>query len=260
LSFAEKIAEIEKEKCSNIVLAFDFPFQKPEDRKHLFRKAERLLENVHPYLCAVKFNHHLVLPLGAFDGVKKLVEKAHDEGLMTIMDAKINDVGSTNQVIANYYFAVGFDAVIANPFVGWDDGLQPIFETARKLNRGIILLVYMSHKASDEGYGQTIINPRSGKRNRQYVSFAKKALKNHADGAVVGATYPDKVREIYKILRRKVPIYSPGIGVQGGTIKAALIAGATYLIVGREVTLAKNPTEAAKKNRDTARAVMKTRC
>jgi orotidine-5'-phosphate decarboxylase len=254
LSFRAGMAQTEKKKESNIVLAFDFPFEKSENRKNLFSKADQLLEAVHPYLCAVKFNHHLLLPLGTFDGVQKLVEKAHEKGLMTIMDCKVNDIGATNQVIAEYYYAAGFDALIANPFIGWEEGLKPIFEVAGRLRRGVILLVYMSHKAAAEGYGQIIVDAETGAKTLQYVSFAKRALNCGADGAVVGATYPDKVREVHEILGEKVPIYSPGIGAQGGTAQAALMAGSTYLIVGREITLAEDPAEAAKKNREIARS------
>lgn len=251
------MAQIEKKKESNIILAFDFPFQRPENHRKLFSKAEQVLEVVHPYLCALKFNHHLVLPLGTFDGVQNLVKKAHDEGLMAIMDCKANDIGTTNNVIAEYYYAAGFDALIANPFVGWEEGLEPIFDVAAKLNRGVILLVYMSHKAAPEGYGQTIFEAETGTKTSQYASFARKALKYGADGAVVGATYPEKIREIHAILEEKVPIYSPGIGAQGGTVQAALMAGATYLIVGREITLAENPAEKAMKIRNVARSVKK---
>jgi orotidine-5'-phosphate decarboxylase len=163
------------------------------------------------------------------------------------MDCKANDIGATNQVIAEYYYAAGFDALIANPFVGWEEGLKPIFDTARKLQRGVILLAYMSHKGANEGYGQTIYDTETSTKTLQYISFAKKALKWNADGVVVGATYPEKIREIREILGERAPIYSPGIGAQGGKAKTALKAGARYLIVGREITLAQNPAEAAKK-------------
>jgi len=254
LSFRARMAQTEKKKESNIILALDFPFEKPENRKNLFSKAEQLLKVVHPYLCAVKFNYHLLLPLGTFDGVQKLVEKAHEKGLLTIMDCKVNDIGATNQAIAEYYYAAGFDALIANPFIGWEEGLKPIFEVAGNLRRGVILLVYMSHKAAVEGYGQTIVDAETGGKMFQYVSFAKKALRYGADGAVVGATYPEIIREVHEILGEKVPIYSPGIGAQGGTAQAALMAGATYLVVGREITLAENPAEAAKKTKDIVRS------
>ena len=67
-----------------------------------------------------------------------------------------------------------------------------------------------------------------------------------ADGAVVGATIPEKIKEIHKILRDKIPIYSPGIGAQGGKAISALNSGASYLIVGRSITLAKNPNKTVK--------------
>jgi len=241
-----------RSKKSSIVLALDFPFEKPENRNRLLSKAERTLEIVHPYICAVKFNRHLILPLGTFNGVQKLIKKAHDMGLTAIMDCKINDIGSTNQTIAEYYYAAGFDALTANPFVGWEEGLKVVFDVAHKLKHGVILLVYMSHKGAWEGYGQTICNAETDGKTLQYASFAKKALKWDADGVVVGATYPEKIREVHEILGKKIPIYAPGIGVQGGKIESALKAGASYLIVGRTITLAENPAEAAKKIRDLA--------
>ena len=241
-----------KDKKSNMILALDFPFEKPENREKLFSKAERILNAVEPYICAVKFNRHLILPLGLFNGVQKLIEKIHDTGLIAIMDCKVNDIGSTNQTIAEYYYSVGFDALTANPFVGWEQGLKPVFDVAHKLQRGVILLVYMSHKGAWEGYGQTICNAETGEKALQYFSFAKKALKWNADGVVVGATYPEKIREVHEILGEKIPIYSPGIGAQGGKIESALKAGAHYLIVGRTITLSENPAETAKKIRDLA--------
>ena len=246
MSFKAKIEETAKNKASRIVLALDFPYQNPEARHSLLAKALNVLEEVHPYVCAVKVNHHLVLPLGTFDGVQKLIARIHEKGLPVIMDCKANDIGASNQVIAEYYYAAGFDALIANPFVGWEEGLNPIFSVARKLQRGVILLVYMSHKASNEGYGQTILDAETGMKTPQYVSFARKALEWTADGIVVGATYPEKIREICEILSGKVPIYSPGIGIQGGKAETAIEAGARYLIVGREITLAQNPAQAAR--------------
>ena len=247
MSFKAKMEESAKSKNSPIVLALDFPYESPENRSNVLVKAQKILKAVHPYICAVKINHHLTLPLGTFDGVQQLVEQIRGQGLLTIMDAKINDIGATNQVIAEYYYAAGFDALIANPFVGWDEGLKPLFEVSQKLRRGVILLCYMSHKGASEGYGQTIIDAATGEKTLQYVSFAKKALKWGADGVVVGATYPQKIVEINQILGKKVPIYSPGIGVQGGAADIALEAGASYLIVGREITFAEDPAQAAKK-------------
>lgn len=244
MSFKEKMQEVAKRKKSKIVLALDFPFESSMNKAKLLEKADSVLEAVSSQVCAVKINHHLTLPLGLFDGVQRIVDKIHAQGLLAIMDAKINDIGATNQVIADYYFAAGFDAIIANPFVGWDEGLKPLFEVAKRLERGVILLTYMSHKGASEGYGQTIINP-AGEKTPQYVSFAKKALQWGADGIVVGATYPEKISEIKQIVGANIAIFSPGVGEQGGAAGTALKAGASYLIVGREITLSNDPKQAA---------------
>jgi len=245
--FKTKMEEVAKKKESRIVLALDFPFRNPEKREALLADALEVLEAVSSHVCAVKINHHLVLPLGTFDGVRQLVAQAHENGLVVIMDCKANDIGATNQVIAEYYYAAGFDALIANPFVGWKEGLEPIFSVARKLQRGVVLLAYMSHKGSSEGYGQTVHDDETGAKTAQYLLFAKKALKWGADGMVVGATYPEKIREIREFLGENVPIYAPGVGVQGGTAEEALKAGARYLIIGRSIILAQNPGKAAEK-------------
>jgi orotidine-5'-phosphate decarboxylase len=246
LSFRGKMQEAAKSKNSPLVLALDFPFQASENRNNVLIKAQKILKAVHPYICAVKINHHLTLPLGTFDGVQFLVEQIRGQGLLAIMDAKVNDIGATNQTIAEYYYAAGFDAIIANPFVGWEEGLKPLFDVAKRLNRGVILLTYMSHKGAIEGYGQTIVDPLTGMQIPQYVSFAKKALQWGADGVVVGATYPEKISEVKMILGDKVAVYSPGVGAQGGGAETAIRAGASYLIVGREITMAQDPAEAAK--------------
>ncbi len=255
MSFRAKMLESSESKGSRIVLALDVPYEAPDNRSRVLAKAQSILKAVHPYICAVKINHHLVLPLGTFDGVAQLVEQIRGQGLLAIMDAKVNDIGATNQTIAQYYFAAGFDALIANPFIGWEEGLKPLFEVSQRLNRGMILLCYMSHRGAGEGYGQTIIDPETGEKTLQYVSFARKALKYGADGIVVGATYPQKIAEVKQIVGENVPIYSPGVGAQGGAAETALKAGANYLIIGREITLAADPAKAASQLLDSTRGV-----
>jgi orotidine-5'-phosphate decarboxylase len=255
MSFKLKMQEAAKSKNSRIILALDFPFAPVENRNIILGKAQKILEAVHPYICAVKINHHLTLPLGTFDGVSQLVEQIRGQGMMTIMDAKVNDIGNTNQVIAEYYFAAGFDAIIANPFVGWEEGLKPLFDVSKQLNRGVILLTYMSHKGANEGYGQTIIDPETGEKTPQYIQFANKALKWGADGVVVGATVPQKIAEVKQILGNEAAIYSPGVGTQGGGAEMAIKAGAAYLIVGREIVSAVDPAKAAQELCDSIKGI-----
>ena len=230
-----------------IILALDYTFQQ---REILYNRSVETLKAVSQNICGVKINHQLTLPLGLYPRIKEIINIAHALDLPVIMDCKINDIGSTNKEIAKHYYDAGFDAVIANPFVGWEDGLKPVFATAKKRGKGVILLVYMSHRGACEGYGQKVVDLKKGEELLQYIIFAKKALVWKADGVIVGATHPDKISEVNRILEGKIPIYSPGIGVQGGDTKIALNAGTRFFIIGRSIISSKDPAGTTRKIRN----------
>jgi orotidine-5'-phosphate decarboxylase len=168
------------------------------------------------------------------------------------MDCKINDIGFTNRAIAKHYFSLGFDAVTANPFVGWVGGLDTVFESAKEHGAGVILLVHMSHPGSVEGYGQTVISSVDGETTPQYLVFAKKALTWNADGIVVGATFIERLEEIYRVVKGKISIYCPGVGAQGGKITESVRSGADYFIVGRTIYNSDNPGKVTEELRKTS--------
>lgn len=243
MSFKDQIHIAMKEKGANIVLALDVTDTQPLS---VLKRSLTILRDTQHSICAVKINLQTLILLG-LEGVKKIIREAHNFGLPVIMDCKMNDVGNSNVKFAEVLFNVGFDALIANPFVGWKGALQPVFELSRREGKGVILLVYMSHPGADEGYGQIVLDPSCNKPTPQYRVFAEKALRWGADGAVVGATRPEKVGEVYEILREEVPIYSPGVGVQGGSAIEALKAGASYLIIGRSIIMSNNPERTVKR-------------
>mgnify|MGYP000607283039 CR=1 FL=1 len=244
--FSLLLGKSSRERGSRIVLALDVV----DEAGRLVDRCLSILEQTSPHICAVKLNRHVVLPLG-LEKTATLVEEIHGLGLPAIMDCKLNDIGSTNQVIAKHYFDAGFDALTANPFVGWEGGLKPVFELARKLDRGVLLLVYMSHPGAAEGYGQKVVD-ESGQARPQYLVFAEKALEWRADGVVVGATHPEKIEEVRMVLGSGVPIFSPGVGVQGGRVEHAVRAGASYLIVGRSIIMAESPGRVAEELKERA--------
>nr|AIE93216.1 orotidine 5'-phosphate decarboxylase (pyrF) [uncultured marine thaumarchaeote AD1000_33_B07] len=43
---------------------------------------------------------------------------AHQYGLQTIADIKLNDIGNTNEIATKTLWSFGFDAVIVNPIMG----------------------------------------------------------------------------------------------------------------------------------------------
>ena len=234
---------------TNLVLALDLVDENP---KSLAPRSAKILEETAPYICALKLNRPLILRLCLEEGIKDLLKLAHDHELMTIMDAKLNDVAHTNLATATQYFDAGFDALIASPFVGWECGLDSTFKEASRRGKGMILLVYMSHKGAAEGYGQSVVDARTGETRPQFMIFAEKAMAWGADGVVVGATQVDKISDVQGILQSRVPIYSPGVLAQGGSPREAVKAGANYLIVGRAIYDSEHPKESARFIRDQA--------
>ena len=240
-SFREWIARASRENSTKTILAIDIDTGPPDTG---LERASYLLDKTGQYLCAVKLSRQTVLNLGT-TRTAQLVKRVHQHNLPTIIDDKLNDIGETNKAIARAYFRLGLDALTANPFAGWKKGLQPLFQTAHTNNKGVILLTYMSHPGADESYGQLVLTKESNKPKPQYILFAEKAARWKADGVVVGATRPKILKEVKTVLGKKVPIYSPGIGTQGGDITKALEAGTAYLIIGRSISKTPHPRETA---------------
>jgi orotidine-5'-phosphate decarboxylase len=220
----------------SIILANDL------DDKNLELLEKKTLKNIKTlgkYLCAIKFNFHLLLPLGE-KSIKKINQVAHDFGLQTIADIKLNDIGNTNLITLERLWQSGFDAVIANPIMG-PENLSEIVKSAHSTDHGVITLVHMSHPGAKLGYGLKIQDPSTGKISNLHDLFLKWSYSLHVDGIVVGATVPKLIELSKKKAKGRFEIYSPGIGTQGGNPNDVFRAGANYLIVGRTILNSKNP-------------------
>jgi orotidine-5'-phosphate decarboxylase len=239
-TYKDWIFKASKARRSRVILAIDL-FEGPPEK--ILKASNRLLAITVSNLCGVKLGRQTVLSLGR-QRTERLTRLAHSYDIPCLIDDKLNDIGETNEAIAQTYFQSGFDSITANPFVG-QSGLKGLFRTAHRDRKGIILLTYMSHPSAFEGYGQCVWPKGKTIPEFQYRLFARQALKWGTDGAVVGATYPSIVREVKSILHGKVPIYSPGVGTQGGGLKEALRAGTDYFIIGRSITRASKPDVAS---------------
>ena len=195
------------------------------------------IKTLNKFLCAIKFYFHLILPLG-IKSLVKINRVAHDTGLQTIADIKLNDIGNTNKITTEKLWQAGFDAVIVNPIMG-SENLQSLIESAHKDDHGIITLVHMSHPGAKLGYGLTVLqNKKTLKINELFLEWS---CSMKADGIVVGATVPQIIKSCHKKINGRCEIYSPGVGTQGGNTIDTIKAGANYLIVGRTILNAKDP-------------------
>jgi orotidine-5'-phosphate decarboxylase len=175
-----------------------------------------------------------------YEGVRALKETcdyAKAKGLYVIVDGKRNDIGSTATAYSEAYLGsvtIGgsviapfdADAVTVNAYLG-SDGLLPFLETAKRCDKAFFALVKTSNPSGKELQDLEI----NGKT--VYLTVAELIERGAAEtvgesgytraGAVVGATYPEELRELRSRLKHTFFLV-PGYGAQGGT--AADVVGA----------------------------------
>lgn len=235
-TFKTRLSKISKTN-GKVILANDYDLSV----KNLETKTIQNIKQLHPYLCGIKLNFHLLLPLSG-KGILKINKTAHRYGLQTIADIKLNDIGNTNKITAEHLWSLGFDAVIANPIMGIDS-LKNLVKSAHKNDKGVITLCHMSAPEAKLSYDLEV---KMGKNQRLYQLFLDWAIAAKVDGIVVGATFPKIIQYCSKKSKKNLSIFSPGVGTQGGNADEVISSGTNYLIVGRTILNSKNPTDVAR--------------
>ena len=235
-TFKTRLSQISKSN-GKVILANDYD----SSEKNLQNKTLQNIKKLNPYLCAIKLNFHLLLPLSSKE-IIKINKTAHDYGLQTIADIKLNDIGNTNRVTTEHLWNLGFDAVIANPIMGLDS-LKNLVKSSHKEKNGVITLCHMSAPEARLSYDMEI---KMDKKQQLYQLFLNWALTAKVDGIIVGATFPKIIQYCSKQAGKNLSIFSPGVGTQGGNASEVISSGTDYLIVGRTILNAKNPITVAK--------------
>lgn len=161
--------------------------------------------------------------------LQRLLGKARRLGLFTILDSKRNDIASTatayadaafgGVMVENHLFKVwDADALTINPYLG-RDAIEPFLTSARAADAGVFVLVRTSNKGA--GQFQDLLS--EDRPIYQHVGEAVAAWSREnlgrcglGDvGAVVGATYPEELATLRRLLP-EVVFLVPGFGAQGG--------------------------------------------
>ncbi|GAB3098302.1 orotidine-5'-phosphate decarboxylase [Lysobacter terrae] len=224
-----------------------FPAQFAHDPDAVFNFCRAIVDATAPYVCSFKPQIAHFAALGAEDALQRLIAHIHalHPGVPVILDSKRGDIGSTAQHYAAEAFdRYGADAVTANPYLG-RDSVQPFLDRA---DRGVVILC----RTSNPGAGDLQDLLVAGQPLYQHVA-AKVANEWNVHGncaLVVGATWPDQLREVRHIVG-DVPFLVPGVGAQGGDVEAvvsnAKTADGTGLIVSssRAILYASNGADFA---------------
>jgi uridine monophosphate synthetase len=194
------------------------------------------------------------------EGVEVLrqVIAAVPEGIPVILDAKRGDIASTAQAYARAAFQVlGAGAVTLSPYLGYDS-LEPFLDDP---SRGVFLLCKTSNPGAADLQDLTVssLHPDAGvpEISTLYETVARLARswnKRGNLGLVVGATQPQALARV-RAVAPGLWILAPGVGAQGGDLRAAIHAGlrsdglGLLLPVARAVSRAEDPRKAAEEFR-----------
>jgi orotidine-5'-phosphate decarboxylase len=152
----------------------------------------------------------------------ELIQHARSKGLIVILDAKRNDIGTTAQAYADAYLGPdspwGADALTVSPFLG-DDSLVPFVAACDRTASGLFVLVKTSNPGS--GFLQDLA-PEGQSISNRIAHWVQCQSEKRAGpyglgpiGAVVGATYPSQLAALRERMR-SAWILIPGYGAQGG--------------------------------------------
>lgn len=195
---------------------------------------EIIIKTISDFVPAVKpqvaFYEQYGLPgMKAFENT---LSCAKEKGLITIVDAKRNDIGTTAQAYSNTFLGkteilnkkvsiYDVDCITVSPFLG-EDSLIPFVKDCIEYGKGIFVLVKTSNPGSVDV--QDLKIAESGEQ--LYVSLAQLVRKlgngligekgYSSIGAVVGATYPSEAELLRGLMANNIFLV-PGYGAQGAT-------------------------------------------
>lgn len=123
---------------------------------------------------------------------------------------------------------MGFDAVTLHGFLG-AEALQPFL---KREDKGFFVLCRTSNKGAGEFQDLVVENPRGAPMSLyQQIAVNVESEWNTRDncGLVVGATYPEELSTVRRIVGDDMPLLIPGIGAQGGEVEATVAAGSNSM-------------------------------
>lgn len=175
-------------------------------------------------VCAFKPQVAYFAALGAEAQLERIcayVRHRHPDVLL-VLDAKRGDIGPTAQQYAVEAFdRYGAHVVTVNPYLG-GDSVVPFLRHAAPAGGGVFVLCRTSNPGSGDFQSLLV----DGEPLYLHVARRVQQWNEIGDcGLVVGATYPDELRQV-RALVGDLPLLVPGVGAQGGDVEATVAAGA----------------------------------
>lgn len=219
-----------KQKRSAVVVGLDPRYKRiPEEYKEgvsiskaIFNFNKDVIDGVCESVPAVKLQVAFYEKYG-IEGLQAYIESkkyAKSKGLFVIGDVKRGDIGSTSKAYSNAHLEPNkdfeVDNITVNPYLGVDC-LNEFVEDIKKHDKSIFVLV----KTSNPSSAQIQDIEKDGKTIYDRVAVMVEEINKQFDGefgpigAVVGATYPEELLKLRKLMP-KAYFLVPGYGAQGG--------------------------------------------
>lgn len=210
-----------------------------------------IIDQTHEYVGAYKPNIAFYEARGdaGWRELKMTVDylRENHPDILTICDAKRADMASTSiHYVQGIFDWLGFDSVTLSPYMG-KEAIQPFLDRA---DRGCLILCRTSNTNSAE-IQDLIVGDKP-----LWQVVAEKVRDSWNDNGncllVVGATYPDEMRQV-RALCPELTFLVPGIGAQGGSIEAVVKSGLNterkglIISASRSVIFAADPAAEARK-------------
>lgn len=228
VTFVEKLSAAWDANDSLLCVGFDpdiarFPAPWKNQSNHIVDFCKAIADATADVVCSFKPQIAYFSALRAEDQLEELCTYLRDTypAIPIIMDAKRGDIGATAEQYAREAFErYGADAVTVSPYMGFDS-VVPYLEYKDK---GVIVLC----RTSNAGGSDLQFLDVNGQPLYQHVArlVADKWNTNGQCGLVVGATFPDELAQVRKIVG-DMPLLVPGVGAQGGDVVATVKAGRT---------------------------------
>ncbi|WP_305840364.1 orotidine-5'-phosphate decarboxylase [Photobacterium leiognathi] len=259
MTFLNKLENAWSKNQSLLCIGLDpiqdkFPSHLRKNVEQVFEFNKQIIDATHDLVCAYKPQIAHFASIGAEEQLEKTIkyiQKEHPH-IPIILDAKRGDIGSTAEKYAHEAFVrYGVDAVTVNPYLG-SDSIAPF---TNYKDKGTILLCRTSNKGAED------LQDLEVDGEALYLKVARKIGEDWNENknclAVVGATWPEQIKAVRKILPNTVFLV-PGIGSQGGNVEEMILAGKDSkgrgLIISssRAILYASNEVDFAMKSREVA--------
>jgi orotidine-5'-phosphate decarboxylase len=182
-----------------------------------------IIDTTRDLVCAYKPNVAFYEARGdeGWKALRETIQYIHEATpeIPVILDAKRGDMGNTNLgYVQSVFEFLKADAVTVHPYLG-REGLAPFLD---QKDKGIFVLCRTSNEGAKEFQDLKIDNEPLYKIVARHVVESWNG--NNNCGLVVGATYPEELREVREIAKQ-MPILLPGIGTQNGDLQKSISNG-----------------------------------